>query len=90
LFRLSLKRRAVRFLERADARREAELRTLLATLKDEPVPVKTYDVCRLEGYEDVYRVRLGDLRVVYRVAWRERLVSVLYIGPRGRAYDKRY
>jgi len=27
---------------------------------------------------------------VYRVAWRERLVSVLYVGPRCRAYDKRY
>lgn len=88
MFQLSLKRRAVRFLERADAKREAELMTLLAALKDNPVPVKAYDISKLEGYEDVYRVRLGNLRVVYRVVWRERLVSVIYIGPRGRAYNK--
>ena len=82
MFKLSLKRRAVRFLERADARREAELMALLTALKENPVPVKAYDVSKLEGYENVYRVRLGDILVVYRVVWRERLVSLIYIGPR--------
>ena len=77
-------------MERADAKREAELMALLTALKDNPVPLKAYDVSKLEGYQDVYRVRLGDLRVVYRVVWRERLVSVIYMGPRGRAYNRRY
>ena len=77
-------------MESVDVKRENQLMTLFNTLKDNPVPFKAYDVSKLEGYNDVYRVRLGELRVVYKVEWSERLISVIYIGPKGKAYDRRY
>ena len=43
---------------------------------------------RLQGYEGVYRYRIGGLRVVYKVEPAMRLVSVLAILPRGDIYKK--
>ncbi len=45
------------------------------------------DVSKLKGYDNIYRVRIGDLRLVYGVIWEERKILIHYLGPRGRAYD---
>jgi mRNA-degrading endonuclease RelE of RelBE toxin-antitoxin system len=34
----------------------------------------------------VWRIREGDIRVVYRLDFEARLITVLFAGPRGQAY----
>ena len=59
---------------------------LVSILKNEPIPYKTYDLSKLRGRLDVYRIRMGDLRIAYHVDWVGNFVDIEFIGPRGQAY----
>lgn len=43
---------------------------------------------RLQGYDDLYRYRVGDLRVVYEIHEAKKEVAVVAILPRGDVYKK--
>ena len=49
------------------------------------MPFRKFDVAKLEGYENTYRVRVGDLRIVYKVDWDGKRILIHYIGPRGKS-----
>jgi len=51
------------------------------------VPFRLLDVVKLKGFDNVYRVRLAGLRIVYAVLWTERRILIHYIGPREAAYE---
>lgn len=62
--------------------RERLLKAILA-LADNPRPTGSR---RIEGQEDIYRVRVGDWRIIY-VIYDERLViTVIKVGSRGDVY----
>ena len=48
---------------------------------------KKTDISKLRGYENIYRIRVGNLRIVYEVLWNERTILIHYIGPREKAYE---
>ncbi|MGQ9690910.1 MAG: type II toxin-antitoxin system RelE family toxin [Thermoproteota archaeon] len=35
----------------------------------------------------MYRIRIGDLRIVYGVNWSEKKILIHFIGPREKAYE---
>lgn len=41
---------------------------------------------KLTGYDDLYRVRVGNLRVIYAIEDDALIILVLKVGPRGRVY----
>jgi mRNA interferase RelE/StbE len=41
---------------------------------------------RLTGREDLYRIRVGDWRIIYAIVTEESTVLVTDIAPRGRVY----
>ena len=43
---------------------------------------------KLQGYQSLYRYRVGDLRVIYEINESRREVAVVAILPRGDAYKK--
>ena len=45
-----------------------------------------YDITKLGGMEDTYRIRIGDIRISYRVDWVSKRIEVLGIDWRGGAY----
>ncbi len=51
------------------------------------MPAKRYDVKKLKGYEDTYRVRIGRLRIVYEVNWKKKTIIIHFVGWRGREID---
>jgi mRNA interferase RelE/StbE len=58
VFRLFISKRAEKALKRyRDSR--VRLLELFSVLRDNPVPVEYYDVRKVEGRVDTYRVRLG-------------------------------
>lgn len=86
-FTIQIKRRALRKIEELDQKRKKAARDAVLLLKEDPVPFRLLDVVKLKGYDNVYRVRIGQLRVVYVVAWAERRILIHYIGPRESAYE---
>jgi len=65
--------------------RDDRIRVLRAVraLADEPRP----SGCRkLQGYEDVYRIRIGMLRVLYSIDGRRIIITVLKVAHRRDVY----
>ncbi len=62
--------------------RERIDRAILA-LAEDPRPAGCK---KLEGYADLYRVRVGDWRIVYAIKDAELIVLVIEVAPRGGAY----
>jgi mRNA interferase RelE/StbE len=58
----------------------------LEALKQNPAPVPEYDVKKLQGLKDTYRIRIGDIRIVYQIVWEFKRIKILVVEFRGGAY----
>ncbi|MGQ9468431.1 MAG: type II toxin-antitoxin system RelE family toxin [Nitrososphaerales archaeon] len=85
MFIIEIKRRALRKLTELDGKRRERIREIVSILKMDPIPFRKVDVCKLEGY-NVYRIRVGDLRIVYEVLWAERKIIIHFVGSMEKAY----
>ena len=86
MFELKVRRKALRYIDRLGSKRKRAIKEALSLLKSDPVPVRRIDVTKLKGYDDIYRIRIGTIRIVYQVLWSERMIIIIFVGPRGRAY----
>jgi mRNA-degrading endonuclease RelE of RelBE toxin-antitoxin system len=59
---------------------------VLEALSQNPAPVPEYDVRKLAGMHDTYRIRIGEIRIEYEVDWESKMIAVLAVEFRGRAY----
>ena len=88
MFNISLKRKALRKLTKLDEKRKKTIEEIVLILKLDPIPFRKADVSKLKGYDSVYRIRVGDLRIVYEVLWARRTIVIHYLGSREKAYRK--
>ena len=88
VFSVKVKRRALRALKRLPAHYRLRVLELLEHLSTDPVPFRDYDLKKLRGFKDTFRVRIGDIRVVYTVDWGSRTIIVHFIGTREHAYKQ--
>ena len=79
---LILRSRPQKVLGRVDAPTRARLVAHLREMERDP-----WIGTKLRGYEDVYRVRVGQWRIVYVIDADHRRVVVLRIMARGNVYD---
>ena len=77
---------AQKHLARHDRKQRERILAKLATLQDQPRPLGAEP---LEGCPGVLRIRLGGLRILYRVNDERREVLVEAVTPRGQAYKGR-
>jgi len=63
-------------------------RVILAfeALAQNPAPAPEYQVRKLQGLKDTYRIRIGDIRIEYGVDWNSRRISIFAVEFRERAY----
>ena len=78
-FRVELSRRAFDFLEKLDAQTREGVARKLRELERTPFPRG----CRkLKGEVDVYRLRVGKIRALYKILWSEKTVLIFKIERR--------
>ena len=53
-------------------------------LEESFAPVKLFDVKKLKGMGNSFRIRLGDWRLIYEFKKEESLIVIYEIAPRGR------
>lgn len=82
-YKVELTRTAEKQLKKIHKLAKDRLIKKIRTLAIEPYPD---GVRKLSGYEDVFRVRVGDYRVIYSVFEDKVLVIVLKIGHRKDIY----
>jgi len=86
MFKVEAKKRTLKILKRLSEERKNKIKDVITTLKSDPVPFRKFDVAKLKGYENTYRIRIGDLRIVYEVNWDEKRILIHFTGPREKAY----
>ncbi len=59
----------------------------LTMLKIDPIPAKRYDVKKMRGVKDTFRIRIGDIRIVYTILWKVKIILIARIGDRKNVYD---
>jgi mRNA interferase RelE/StbE len=80
-----LHRRAARYFQRLEAKLQAQLRTKLEALGRDPLAMP--GVKAMAGqWRGFYRLRHGDLRIIYTLDTSNQTVVIAHIGPRGDAY----
>jgi len=71
--------RAKKDYENLDEKMRARVNELCEVLKDVPVPFKLYDVRKVAGEENIFRIRIGKYRVVYKIAEKENKIRIVEI-----------
>ena len=60
----------------------------VADLETDPITPRGNTIKKMTGWENVWRYRLGDFRLIYAVAPEAELIRLLAIGPRGSIYKR--
>lgn len=76
----------LRQFHKLDGELQARLKPKIWALADHPRP---RGVKKLQGFENRYRIRVGDYRVIYEIHDNVLLVLVVEVVHRGGAYRKR-
>ena len=86
MFQVVISPRARKSLKKMPAHYRQRLVELLLIFRENPVPAEYYDIKKLKGLTNTYRTRIGDTRVIYEILWDSKMVHVLLIKRRERAY----
>ena len=86
MFEVRVKRPAEKSLLKVRADYRKAVFEILDELKTDPIPYKTRDVRRLEGYKNHFRIRKGKIRSVYELSLEDLRIVVHEIDFRGNVY----
>jgi len=86
MFEVRLKKNSEKFLLQINEKVRAKIIEILRTLEINPIPFRQYDVKKLKGFKNRFRIRKGKIRIVYEVSPEEFKVIVWDINFRGRVY----
>ena len=84
IFKIRIHRRALKFLKKLDPETRDRIFSAIDRLSD-PFSLP-YE--KLRGEKNVYRIRVGEYRVIYLVDKRNKVVFILKIDKRERIYDR--
>ncbi|XVN41499.1 MAG: type II toxin-antitoxin system RelE/ParE family toxin [Rickettsia endosymbiont of Argas persicus] len=83
-YKIVLAPNAQRQLKKLSKQLQSTIILKLEELRTTPLPV---GIKRLSGINNLYRLRVGDYRVIYQVEHKILLVLILKIGNRSEVYD---
>ena len=86
MYRVVLTKRATKGLEKAPGHVRKRAVEAIDALQQTFAPVKLFDVKKLKGMDDTFRIRIGDWRIIYELRRKESMIVVLDIASRGRVY----
>jgi len=85
MYKIELSRQAAKFYQRVDTSTVKRLNVAFTKLSEEPFG--HYNIKRLHGkLKGSFRLRVGDIRIIYSVDDTKKVVYIEIIRPRGDAY----
>lgn len=82
-YEITIARSALRELSRLPSRTKTRITGAVEDLGATPRP---RGVEKLTGYTDLYRIRVGQYRIIYRINDDARIVNIVRVRTRGAAY----
>ena len=79
MYHVELARQAEKFIRNQDKTLQVKLIAVLRKLAENPRPAKAV---KLKGMEELYRVRVGNYRIVYTIEDKKLLVLIVRIAHR--------
>lgn len=76
---------ASRQLAKLDKTTQARLKPKIKTLSENP---RQHGAIKLQGFDNMYRIRIGDYRIIYEIHDNILLVLIVEVGHRGSVYRK--
>ncbi|WP_168735430.1 type II toxin-antitoxin system RelE family toxin [Cohnella fermenti] len=84
-YKVKFTKEAFKALQKLTSKRQQQVGSIVEQLARNPFIVP--DVKPLQGtLNDDYRVRIGSLRLIYRIEQNELIITVLHLGSRGDVY----
>ena len=83
-FDISYSSRSKKFLKKADKVLVKRLVEKIEKLIEDPI---IHDTKAVKGSKGLFRVRVGDYRILYEVDYRNNLIGIIKIDKRPRVYD---
>ena len=85
MYKIELSRKAAKFYQKADTVTAKRLNLAFSRLAEDPF--QQYNIKKLSGeLKGSYRLRLGDMRIIYSVDEAKNIVYIEVIGFRGDIY----
>ena len=85
--RVIVSSRADKFLSELDGTLRHRIVEEISDLEDFPFSMKPHDIAKLKGRKNYYRMRVGKIRIIFRVDRNRRIVYVVKIGYREAVYE---
>lgn len=82
MYRILLQKPAKKFIDKLPLN---EKRRIVAAIEKLPAGD---DIKRMKGHQDMFRLRVGDYRIIYTVDHGELIVCVIDAGSRGQIYRR--
>jgi mRNA interferase RelE/StbE len=82
MFEIYLSNAALKALKDLDKRIVERAKKAILILKISPLPIKEYDIKKVEGADDIYRIRISRHRIVYRIDWSKKEINIIKIDKR--------
>jgi len=76
---------ALEFIQRLSPKHQRQIRTKIDALESDPRPANAE---QLQGYDQLWRIRSGDYRIIYTVQDQVLLVTVVAVGDRKDIYKR--
>ncbi len=83
-FTIYYSRRSTNFLKKADKVLVKRVIEKIEKLRKDPI---IHDTKTVEGSKGVFRVRVGDYRILYEVDYKNNLIGIVKIDKRPKVYD---
>ena len=80
LFEVRFNNQPKKAIKKLDEKIKKRLHSLFLVVEREPVPAKSFDLKKIAGSSETYRIRLGCFRVEYFVEWQVAAVVFLAFG----------
>lgn len=82
IYKIKYNKAALKFLDKQDKKQRLRIYKAIYQLPNNG------DIKRLKGYNNKYRLRVGDFRIIYDKFDNELIISVINIDNRGQAYNQ--
>ena len=82
MYKIVLKKKAKKFIDKLPLPEKKRIISAIEKLPDGE------DIKRLQGYNDVLRLRVGTYRIIYTVDNGKLIVTVIDAGNRGQIYNR--
>ncbi len=84
-FSIKFSTKATKFIKKLDNINKERIKEKIYKLSENPFPSESV---RVESYKDykVFRVRVGNFRILYNVDFTEKLIIIVKVDKRPRAY----